>query len=92
MLSVIGVKMSRVMLSSRLRKHANNDSVKSGKLRHLLETVPQNSLLGKGSRIERSRKRCLFPKPLQIFTSKMSEGGINFLKTGKRGRVGYEVR
>ncbi len=22
---------------------------------------------------------------LQIFTSKMSEGGINFLKTGKRG-------
>jgi hypothetical protein len=29
---------------------------------------------------------------LQIFTSKMSEGGLNFLKTGKRGRVGYEVR
>ena len=29
---------------------------------------------------------------LEIFTSKMSEGGINFVKTGKRGRVGYEVR
>ena len=84
--------MSRVVLSSRLRKHANNDSVKSGKLRHPLERVPQNSLLGKGSRIERSRRRRLFQKPLQFFTSKMSEGGTNFLKTGKRGRVGYEVR
>jgi hypothetical protein len=29
---------------------------------------------------------------LQIFTSKMSEGGINFLKTVKMGKVGYEVR
>jgi hypothetical protein len=29
---------------------------------------------------------------LQIFTSKMAEGRINFLKTGKTGRVGYEVR
>jgi hypothetical protein len=29
---------------------------------------------------------------LQIFTSKMSEGGINFVKTGKRGRVEDEVR
>jgi hypothetical protein len=31
-------------------------------------------------------------KTLRIFTSKMSEGEINFLKTRKRGRVGYEVR
>ncbi len=27
-----------------------------------------------------------------IFSSKMSEEGINFLKTKKRGRVGYKVR
>ena len=30
-------------------------------------------------------------KTLRIFTSKMPEGRINFLKTGKRERVGYEV-
>ena len=29
---------------------------------------------------------------LEIFTSKMSERVIKFVKTGKRGRVGYEVR
>ena len=92
MLSVIGVKMSRVMLSCRLRKHANNDSVKSGKLRHPLEIVPQNSLLGKGSRIERSRRRCLFQKPLQFFTSRMSEGGVRSAATGQQVRSQKQVK
>ncbi len=79
--------MSGVMLSSRLRKHANNNSVKSGKLRHPVVTVPQNSLPGKGSRIERSRRRCLFQPPPNFHLKNVC-GGDQVRYVGQKGESG----